>query len=1663
VFEHAGQTIHFVLPSAVDHISKTILAAKNFYEAELLEALHAELAPGDVVLDVGANLGNHTVYFAKIAGCRVAAFEAHPVAFGFLQDNVRINGLEDRVDAYHLAVSDAEGRVSIVAEMDNNLGATRFGMDADGTVRAVKLDDMDLKRPVRLMKIDVEGMECEVLRGARELIARDRPLIVCEAQTQDEFHKIWAILEPHGYAAAGCFNATATFLFMPAHSVEEQRKLARHEAAEILRTQMNLRAASTQLRVLQKVVDQQTKTLGQLTTRVSGDPAVETSKGLAGEFKGLSGKVDTFGKRLEQSHSSLVEALAAFTRQAEHVAALAKRAEQAESWIEATKPVIGARGEVLRAFEDKIGTHDTKLGTHDATLGTHDATLQAHDTSLSQIRATLSEANTRIDQAKTAGVRGEAELARLDRRMSEQVRVGKDTTSELRADLRAKLQRIERLEAELMQQRGRLDALFSGRIFTWLRRAKSALRFVLWPALKLAGRVPPKVQAQPVAAAPSQPAVVARAAASTPALGASNVAATVADATPVAAGLVDIPYMRRPLASLRRDFLEFPLAANALVSVVMTTYNTEQFVRAAAESILAQTHRNLELIVVDDCSTDGTRAIVTELAARDPRVKLVSFGVNRGTYWCKNFGITQAKGAAITFMDSDDVSEPERIAKQLALLREAGTAVTTCLHERRDEAGTLIAVNGRTQRIAYISQMMRRDVFEVIGYFDSVRTSADDEMLRRIKRTFGDTAHRNVHEVLYKALVHGASLTQDPDNRGISAQPGALAAPRKAYSDAVDAWHADLAKRGAFPFVPFPVVRRPFAVDQKLFVDRTGVSNEHISVCLASFPPRKAALRQVVASLIDQVDRIYIYLNQYDEVPSFLKHPRITVKTGGEDLRDNGKFFYVPELPSGYVFTVDDDIVYPPDYVQSLIRKIELYGRKAVVGLHGTIFANPLVTYFADRALLHFKHPLERDRIVDQLGTGTVAFHTSLWRPAHTEFASTGMVDAWLAVGAARRGISMVAVGRKRNWLHPIPETNGAPTLFDEYRGKDGPQTELVKQVAWSQAPSPALGAVVATRIAAGGQAYAQSIFEADVRTLATSVAALPARSATAAPVKRERIVGAGIHPRVLGTLRVPADADLARLEGFVVAIADQLDELAVVVAPAQDVPGFIASHPRVHVVESDATDERAHFAAIEGFRGYVAPLDLAIDYPPHYVCRLVDAIDRYGRKAAVGWLGTTPAGDARTDGDRQVRTLALPLSAFHTDTLRVGASDIGADETAIDAFARVAVAQGAPLVELEDAPVGTRADLHAQYERTFGAAPPAQADASQWMPMLHAPYRRPTFRMAIVGRTDRARWKKGGILKSTHLTADMLRPYGVDVALVDLETGDPHTLDGHEADLVMIYPGDPERPDFVKVLQLVDEHARAGRAVLVNLSLNNRSTRKRFICDQMLSWRAQYGKRVAMMVFSDRVFDDPELELVRDSIVAIPKTLQMAHPQDVDFHATSGIFLGDYGKLCDESLLAWRAEDAIAVLRDAVPHAHLFAVQQYKPKVKKDLGVEILPFLTDDFNDVLSRARLMVSLVKYATFEMVPLEVAGLGVPLLHAKMENSISDYMGLGALEVTSLDRLGTYAKLVYDDPLAWSALSRAGHAITHGLDWRNMSAQMYLRLLQFLVDSGVRTAD
>lgn len=108
----------------------------------------------------------------------------------------------------------------------------------------------------------------------------------------------------------------------------------------------------------------------------------------------------------------------------------------------------------------------------------------------------------------------------------------------------------------------------------------------------------------------------------------------------------------------------------SLVSIVMTAYNAAEFVAEAVESIQNQTYQNWELIVVNDGSSDKTREILQKIAKNDKRIKVIGYAKNRGASYASNLGLSKAKGQFIARMDSDDISVPTRIAKQVKFLQE---------------------------------------------------------------------------------------------------------------------------------------------------------------------------------------------------------------------------------------------------------------------------------------------------------------------------------------------------------------------------------------------------------------------------------------------------------------------------------------------------------------------------------------------------------------------------------------------------------------------------------------------------------------------------------------------------------------------------------------------------------------------------------------------------------------------------------------------------------------------------------------------------------------------------------------------------------------------------------------------------------------------------------
>ncbi|MBL9147513.1 MAG: FkbM family methyltransferase [Phycisphaerae bacterium] len=161
------------------------------------------VAGGDVMLDIGANAGFH----ALTAACfyrRVVAFEPTPATADRLARSVALSGFGN-VELERCALSNANGTATFAID-PTHCGTNRIGTGAQTlSVPMRRLDDLVAERGasfgrVSLAKIDVEGHECEVLEGARELVARDRPTLFVEFNTAAHFDRFRAML-PAGYRA----------------------------------------------------------------------------------------------------------------------------------------------------------------------------------------------------------------------------------------------------------------------------------------------------------------------------------------------------------------------------------------------------------------------------------------------------------------------------------------------------------------------------------------------------------------------------------------------------------------------------------------------------------------------------------------------------------------------------------------------------------------------------------------------------------------------------------------------------------------------------------------------------------------------------------------------------------------------------------------------------------------------------------------------------------------------------------------------------------------------------------------------------------------------------------------------------------------------------------------------------------------------------------------------------------------------------------------------------------------------------------------------------------------------------------------------------------------------------------------------------------------------
>ena len=197
-----------------------------------------------------------------------------------------------------------------------------------------------------------------------------------------------------------------------------------------------------------------------------------------------------------------------------------------------------------------------------------------------------------------------------------------------------------------------------------------------------------------------------------------------------------------------------------LVSIIMTCYKRDPLLKNAIASILNQTYKNIELIIVDDCSPDDNYSYLKDLTKNDDRVQVYQMNKNGGTYVAKNFGMGLAKGEFIGFMDSDDYSHAERIERQVAYLdAHSDVMAVTNDYFRVDESSDIEFRGIGALRMACISLLLRSEVVDQIGYFDSLRVGADSEYIERIEAYFGPGSTQRERLPTMIVMLHRTSLS----------------------------------------------------------------------------------------------------------------------------------------------------------------------------------------------------------------------------------------------------------------------------------------------------------------------------------------------------------------------------------------------------------------------------------------------------------------------------------------------------------------------------------------------------------------------------------------------------------------------------------------------------------------------------------------------------------------------------------------------------------------------------------------------------------------------------------------------------------------------------------------------------------------------------------------
>jgi len=228
------------------------------------------------------------------------------------------------------------------------------------------------------------------------------------------------------------------------------------------------------------------------------------------------------------------------------------------------------------------------------------------------------------------------------------------------------------------------------------------------------------------------------------------------------ASAFQIDHLRNEIRSFSGD--------GPLVSIIVPAFNAGNKIRMSVSSILEQSYRNLEVIIVNDGSTDSTQWVAHDLARDDPRVRVLDFPQNKGAYAARNVGLKDAVGQFVTVHDADDFAHAQKIERQVRPLLQNDRLVFSISDMVRVSAGGTFARRDiyPLQRMNTSSLLFRRElVLRECGYWEEERYGADSEYLFRLRHSFPKDRWVRLRLPLSLAADHSGSLTASVSTGGL--------------------------------------------------------------------------------------------------------------------------------------------------------------------------------------------------------------------------------------------------------------------------------------------------------------------------------------------------------------------------------------------------------------------------------------------------------------------------------------------------------------------------------------------------------------------------------------------------------------------------------------------------------------------------------------------------------------------------------------------------------------------------------------------------------------------------------------------------------------------------------------------------------------------------------